>query len=79
MSGYPLYFISVIAPLYISKFLPNDSIIPLGWTAHKISTHHWKRLGRAVMYFAEGESSITVCSKSAPWSDKEVKRKVIEG
>jgi hypothetical protein len=23
-----------MAPLYISKFLPNDSIIPLGWTTH---------------------------------------------
>lgn len=46
---------------------------------HKLSTQHWKCLERAVIYCAEGESSITMCSKSAPLSDKEVKRKVIEG
>lgn len=65
-----------MAPLYISKFLPNDSIILLGWTAH---THHWKCLGRAVIYCTEGKSSISMCSKSAALSAKEVKRKVIEG
>lgn len=31
-TGFSLHFISVMAPLYISKFLPNGFIIPLGWT-----------------------------------------------
>lgn len=82
MAGYLLHFISVVTPLHILS-----CVFPPKWfnhslrldCTHKLSTQHWKCLERAVIYCAEGESSITTCSKSAPLSDKEVKRKVIEG